>query len=86
MKLAGQFCYDHVAPVMIDQFSDEYLNDDDIWDTINEIAPEFNETFIVCKMRNKWIPCEKLFIPQITERGLCYTFNTLNADEMFTNK
>lgn len=72
---------------MTDEVCDEYSKDDeDIWDTINGIAPAFNETFVFCKLFNKWIDCNKLFVPQITGRGLCYTFNSLNANDMFTNE
>lgn len=87
MKLVKQFCFEHQSPSVTDEFVDEYLKDDDnIWNIINAIAPAFNETFVLCKLFNKWIDCKKLFVPQITGRGLCYTFNTLNANEMFTDK
>lgn len=85
MKLATQFCFDGITPEDTGLFSDEYL-DADIWNTIINIAPAFNETFVFCKLFGKIIDCEKLFYPQITERGLCYTFNTFNVHEMFTNE
>lgn len=85
MKLASQYCYDSVFPSVTQNFSDEYL-DDNTWSTINDIAPEFNETFVFCKLFGKWVDCGDLFVPRTTERGLCYSFNTLNVDEMFTNE
>lgn len=89
MKLAYQLCSPFVysksfGSRIATNFSDDYLNDD-IWNTINDYAPAFNETFMFCKLFNKWIDCGKLFVPQITQRGLCYTFNTLNFHELFTN-
>lgn len=84
MKLVSQYCFEGSSSYLINKFPDEYL-DDDTWSTINEIAPAFNETFIFCKLFNKWVECNKLFVPQITERGLCYTFNAF-ANEMFTNE
>lgn len=85
MKLASQYCSDGIFPSVTKNFSDEYL-DINSWATIMEIAPEFNETFIACKLFGKWIDCYNLFVPRTTERGLCYSFNTLNVDEMFTNE
>lgn len=85
MKLASQYCYDSVFPSVTRNFSDEYL-DDSVWSAINEIAPAFNETFVFCKLFDKWVDCNKLFVPRTTERGLCYSFNTLNVYEMFTDE
>lgn len=85
MKLASQYCYDSVFPSVTRNFSDEYL-DDDTWSAINEIAPAFNDTFVYCKLFNRMMDCDKLFVPRTTERGLCYSFNTLNVYEMFTNE
>lgn len=85
MKLVSQYCFEGTAPYVTSKFPDDYI-DDDTWSTINELAPPFNETFVFCKLFNKRIDCNKLFVPQITDRGLCYIFNTLNANEMFTDE
>lgn len=85
MKLATQYCTDGIFPSVIRNFSDEYL-DINSWTTIKEIAPAFNDTFVFCKLFNKWIDCNKLFVPRTTQRGLCYSFNTLSVYQMFTNE
>lgn len=87
IKLVSQFCFDieGFAVKAIDKFPDEYL-DDEMWNIANDIAPAFNETFINCKLFNKRIDCDKIFFPQMTERGLCYTFNTLNVQDMYTTQ
>lgn len=85
MKMASQFCFEGFLDGMNNKFSDEYL-DEEMWNTINDIAPPFNETFVFCKLFNKWIDCDKLFYQRSTERGLCYTFNTLNIHEMYTDE
>lgn len=85
MKLACQLCFEGTAPNLTKSFSDEYF-DDNTWSIINEVAPPFNETITDCKLFNKRIDCGKLFVPRTTERGLCYTFNTINADEMFADE
>lgn len=88
MKLANQFCYEGSTSGIFSGVSNEYLDDDadDLLNTINEFAPAFNETFVFCKLFGKRIDCDKLFVRRTTERGLCYTFNTLNAHELFTNE
>lgn len=85
MQLASQYCFDGSSPDMLEKFPDKYL-DDDVFDAINGIVPALNETLIFCKLFNKWIKCDELFVPQITERGLCYSFNTLNVHDMFANE
>lgn len=88
MKFANQFCYEGTTSGLFSGFTDKYLEDDEdnLWNTINEIAPAFNETLINCKLFGKEINCDKLFVARTSERGLCYTFNTLNAYQMYTNE
>lgn len=85
MKLASQCCFDGVAPNVTKKISDQYL-DDNTWSTFIDIAPAFNETFIFCKLFGKKTDCRELFVPRTTERGLCYTFNSLNFHDMHTNE
>lgn len=85
MKLARQFCFEGMTRNATGRFLDDYL-DDDIWETYNDITPAFNETFAFCKLFNKRVDCAKLFFPQITEKRLCYSFNSLNVRDMFTDE
>lgn len=85
MKLVNQCCFDGIALNVTKNFSDEYL-DENAWSTFNDIAPAFNETFIFCKLFGSLFDCDKLFVPRTTERGLCYTFNTLDVHDLFTNE
>lgn len=86
MKLVNQCCFDGFAPKRIKRFSDDDYFDDNTWSTLNNIAPALNETFIYCKLFGETRNCSDLFVPRKSERGLCYTFNSLNPHDMFTDE
>lgn len=88
MNVANQFCYEGSGSIMFSRFSNKYLDaeEDDLWDTISDFAPPFNETLVDCKLFGEQIDCDKLFVARTSARGLCYTFNTLNSYEMYTNE
>ncbi|CRK87601.1 CLUMA_CG001397, isoform A [Clunio marinus] len=57
---------------------------------VNEIVPllksitmSLNETTLFCKWRNTVLPCTDYFTEILTEEGFCYTFNVLDASELF---
>lgn len=51
-----------------------------------KIAPPLNETLLYCLWRGTIINCTDLFTEILTEEGLCYTFNMLNAQEFFSGE
>lgn len=77
----------------ISQVCDAHLNagfdignltvDPDIVQTLKDLSPKLDEQLFQCKWRNAPDTCQDLFSPILTEEGMCFTFNTLNANEMF---
>lgn len=56
-----------------------------VLDLIQELSPLFNHSYPFCKWRNVVSTCEKYFTKTFTEDGLCYTFNGLDASELYRN-
>ncbi|XP_040164851.1 pickpocket protein 28-like [Anopheles arabiensis] len=56
--------------------------DDNLVHLLQEMAPPFEELFLMCIWRGKYVNCSDLFEPTLTERGICYTFNGLGADDI----
>lgn len=55
----------------------------DIVKTLKEISYSVDDAMLFCKFRKTIRDCTSLFIPIITENGICYSFNMLNHKEMF---
>lgn len=64
---------------------DFFLNES-MYRTMRDMAPTCNETLYYCSWRNRARPCNELFQPVFTERGLCFAFNALNSHEVYTNE
>ncbi|XP_072944671.1 pickpocket protein 28-like [Epargyreus clarus] len=73
-------CDDHLAPETGRKFSPGNVT----IDNIKRLSANLRELFFGCKWQGELLDnCEALFSPIITEEGLCYTFNTLGADQLF---
>lgn len=55
---------------------------------IEEMAPVLSDTIRACRWKNYGDDntCSDLFTPVLTEEGLCFSFNNLNWDEIYTDK
>ncbi|XP_018335267.1 pickpocket protein 28 [Agrilus planipennis] len=58
----------------------------DTIDFLTEIAPPFVESLWQCKWLNTNTTCNDLFTPMLTEEGICFSFNMLDRDELFSNE
>lgn len=53
---------------------------------LESLAAPMNETVLFCAVSNSVLPCGEFFKEIITEEGICYTFNMLNASEIFNHE
>lgn len=87
MKVAYQICEEWIGSEIksFSSMNDEFA-DNSILSRMSEMAPTFTDTMIWCKIFNMWSDCNKFLSPVYTESGLCYTFNSMNLDDIFTNE
>lgn len=86
MKVINQLCeFGKKQKNLTKLFPDLYAPRS-VYRTIMENVPELNETFVFCKLFNKWINCSEIFFPTLTNQGYCYSFNTVRLSEYLTDE
>lgn len=60
--------------------------DASIVQTLHDMSLKLNDSIEDCKWRNKNKKCSELFRPILTEDGICFTFNSLNSQDIYTEK
>lgn len=66
------------------QLNDSKVSDGhDIVKILKEISFSIDDTMLFCKFRNALRDCTSLFNEIITDKGICYSFNMLNYNELF---
>ena len=70
---------------MSELFTDVYTNNT-MYGTMLNVQPEISETFVFCKLFDKWINCNELFFPVLSDAGFCFSFNTVRLSEHVTNE
>lgn len=85
MKVACQFCDDEHVRHMVKLFPENYT-DSSIYDTLYNILPEYEDMLYLCKFMDRTASCNNYLYPYLTEYGVCFSFNTLRADDIYTNE
>lgn len=77
----------NVCPLLpnLVSFKDRFENES-IYDTIQDVAPQFEDIFNECFFDDRNYPCSQKMKPILTDDGLCFAFNALNSHEMYTNE
>ncbi|XP_017770444.1 PREDICTED: pickpocket protein 28-like [Nicrophorus vespilloides] len=55
-------------------------------DFLAKVAPQFEEVLMMCKWTNMNETCSNLYTTVLTEDGICFTFNMLDRDDIYTNE
>lgn len=64
-----------------DKYS-QHFADESIYQTIQDIAPTLNDTI----SESFWEKSTAQMVPVLTGNGLCFAYNSINSDEMYTNE
>lgn len=66
-------------------FIGKNITNSSIVQTLNGMAIKMGDSIFACKWRkNK--NCSNLFKPILTEDGICFTFNSLNSHDIYTDE
>lgn len=65
---------------------DELYENETIYKTIRELAPKTIFSNSKCSWLGDEKPCPHYLRASLTEQGLCYSFNVLNSNEIYTNE
>lgn len=57
-----------------------------IYEIMTDMAPSVWQVTGDCRFNHDLHPCYYYLKPIITDEGLCFTFNALNSNEIYTDK
>lgn len=67
-------------------YSGENMTNASIVRTLYDMSIKIEDSMLDCKWRSKKTSCESLFRPILTEEGFCFTFNSLNSRDIYTEE
>lgn len=57
-----------------------------IYNLIEKVAPSLEDIIQKCRWQQKNVNCVDYFTPIITNKGLCFAFNALNSNDIYTDQ
>lgn len=83
----------HICPLLSEIFLQypnknfENYETEDIYQALEDMAPTLSRTILMMRWQNKIeFSRSEYFVPVLSENGLCFTFNALNAREIYTEE
>lgn len=73
----------HVCPYMVAWYEAHGALNEYCVPIMQAMALSLDDVFATCKWRNEELPCESLFTQSITDNGICYTFNAVDAYQLY---
>ncbi|EDW26343.1 GL26473 [Drosophila persimilis] len=75
-----QVCEPHLHDIALGKNTKKGM---EIIDSLTEVSPLFDDTYLNCKWRNMPVKCSDIFHKFVTEDGVCYSFNSLSPAEIY---
>ncbi|XP_031621834.1 uncharacterized protein LOC116339891 [Contarinia nasturtii] len=76
----------HLCPRILFHGSENYFSNESIYDVIEDLAPNLDYSLRKCQWQSKDIRCSDYIVPMMTNNGLCFAFNALSSQDMYTDQ